>query len=58
MRAKTDLIVMIEGNAVPVEELESGRLVATVHEPDGNGFREWHAMTMDILQQRIARTTE
>ena len=56
-KRKTRFAVMIEGNQVPVMQAENGRLYATVKEPDGNGYREWHAMDLETLNNRIQDTT-
>lgn len=58
MTTQTDMNVVIEGASVPVTRDETGRLFARLPEADGNGYREWHAKTLDILNERIARTTE
>lgn len=53
----TSHTVEIEGNQVVVMQYEGGRLFARLPEPDGNGYREWHAMDMATLQERIKKTT-
>jgi hypothetical protein len=53
----TEHTVVIEGNKVQVAQSESGRFYATVRDNE-NTAREWHAMDLQTLQQRIDRTTE
>ena len=52
--------VTVDGIALPAMQRDDGRIFAgetvTVERPRGADGRQWNAMTMDILKQRIART--